>query len=137
MNGRTIPAAARLALALAVAAAWSLLAGAVEHTKDPPEAILKALAEKKAVLIDVREQFDWEKGHLRDARSLPLSKLTGKVSPAELQAVLPKDRVIYAHCAAGVRCLKAAEVLKAHGYEVRPIKEGYRELLKVGFPKAD
>ncbi len=37
----------------------------------------------------------------------------------------------------GVRCLKAADELKKLGYDVRPLKEGYKDLLKAGFAPAD
>lgn len=114
------------------------LAGAAqEHTKDSLSDIKKALADKKAVLLDVREKGEWDKGHLKDATLLPLSALRGDTLPKDLVQLLPKDKIIYAHCAVGKRCLTAAEILKKHGYEVRAIKEGYRGLLQAGFPNAD
>ena len=112
------------------------LLSAQEHTKDSLEQVEKALAERKAVLLDVREKAEWDKGHLKDAKLLPLSLLRGNELPKDLAQLLPKDKIIYAHCAAGKRCLTAAEVLRKAGYDVRPIKEGYTDLLKRGFPKA-
>ena len=50
---------------------------------------------------------------------------------------LPKDKVIYCHCRAGGRALLAADILKKLGYDVRPMKEGYEDLLKAGFIKSD
>lgn len=44
---------------------------------------------------------------------------------------------MYLHCGSGVRTLKAADELKKLGYDVRPLKPGYKELLKAGFEKAD
>lgn len=113
----------------------STSARAAEHTKDPPETVKKALADKKAILLDVREQFEWDAGHLQDAQLLPLSKLKGD-DLKELIKDLPKDKPIYAHCKAGGRCLAAAEILIKLGYDVRPIKLGYQDLLEAGFPKA-
>ncbi len=106
------------------------------HTKDSLAMVKKALADKKAVLLDVREQTEWDDGHIKDAKSLPLSVLQGKIKAENLARVLPKGQVIYCHCAAGGRCLKAAEVLREHGYDVRPLKPGYQALLKAGFPPA-
>ena len=33
--------------------------------------------------------------------------------------------------------LTAADLLKKQGYDVRPLKDGYKDLLKAGFPKAE
>ena len=35
------------------------------------------------------------------------------------------------------RCLKAAELLKGKGYDTRPLKAGYDDLVKAGFPTAE
>jgi phage shock protein E len=108
---------------------------AAEHTKDAPADVRKAVMEKKAVLVDVREADEWADGHLKLAVALPLSKLKD-AKAGDLPAELAKDQPIYLHCASGKRCLKAADKLKALGYDVRPMKQGYDELLKAGFEKA-
>jgi rhodanese-related sulfurtransferase len=110
---------------------------AADHTKDTPEQVKKALADKSAVLIDVREQKEWDAGHLKDAKLLSLSKIKAGVPEAELLKTLPKGKVVYLHCKAGGRCLTAADELKKYGYDLRPLKEGYEDLLKAGLPKAD
>jgi rhodanese-related sulfurtransferase len=113
------------------------LAAAQEHTTDTPDQVKKALAARSAVLIDVREPKEWDAGHLQGAGLLPLSKLKTGVPADELAKALPKGKVVYLHCKAGGRCLTAAEILKKEGYDVRPLKEGYADLLKAGFPKAE
>ncbi len=109
---------------------------AVEHTKDSLATVQRGVAEQKAVLVDVREKEEWEDGHLRDARLLPLSALEQGVRKEDLAKVLPKDKVIYLHCAAGGRCVQAAAILKKQGYDVRPLKPGFDALLDAGFPSA-
>ena len=52
------------------------------------------------------------------------------------QPIWPKDKPIYLHCASGVRCLQAAEILKKQGYDARPLKDGYKDLVDKGFVKA-
>lgn len=111
-------------------------ASAAEHTTDSLDAVKKAVADNKAVLLDVREKAEWEQGHLRDAKFLALSALRRGVEADELAHVLPKDKVIYCHCASGVRCLRAADLLKKSGYDVRPLKAGYKELVQSGFAPA-
>jgi rhodanese-related sulfurtransferase len=126
----------RSLMALTMALMLVVLANAQEHTKDSLEQVKKGIADKKAVLIDVREKTEWDKGHLKDAKLLPLSALKGDTLPKNIAELLPKDKVIYAHCAAGGRCLTAADILRKAGYDVRPLKDGYTNLLKEGFPKA-
>jgi rhodanese-related sulfurtransferase len=49
---------------------------------------------------------------------------------------LPKDKVIYTYCEVGMRSLKAGRVLSEKGFQVRPLKPGYQDLLKAGFKNA-
>jgi len=109
---------------------------AAEHTSDTPADVMKALAEGKAVLLDVREQAEWDDGHLKDARLLPLSVLKAGPKAEDVARVAPKGKVIYCHCRSGVRSLQAAAVLQKLGYDVRPLKQGYADLLKAGFAAA-
>lgn len=108
---------------------------AADHTPDSLGTVQRGIREQKAILVDVREAEEWEEGHLRDARLLPLSTLR-EANPATIGRALPKDKVIYLHCAAGGRCLQAAELLQKQGYDARPLKPGYEALLKAGFPAA-
>ena len=112
-------------------------ARAADHTKDTPEEIKKALADGKAVLLDVREKDEWDDGHLKDAKLLPLSALKAGAKAEDVAKVAPKDTIVYCHCGSGVRCLKAADELKKLGYDVRPLKPGYKDLLKAGFEPAE
>jgi rhodanese-related sulfurtransferase len=110
---------------------------AAEHTTDTPEQVKKAVAEGKAVLIDVREAKEWDAGHLKDAKSLPLSALKAGVPAEELEKLIPAGKVVYLHCAAGARCLTAADLLRKAGRDVRALKPGYRALLDSGFTPAE
>ena len=113
------------------------LARAADHTKDTTEEVKKAIADGKAVLLDVREKSEWDDGHLKDAKLLPLSSLKGGAKAEDVAKVAPKDKIVYCHCGSGVRCLKAADELKKLGYDVRALKPGYKDLLKAGFESAE
>ena len=115
----------------------AVVVGAAEPTKDSLEDVKKNLEGKKAVLVDVRESDEWQSGHLAVAQFLPLSQLREGISDEELEKRLPKKKVIYTHCASGFRSCTAADVLGELGYEVRPLKPGYEDLLKAGFRKAE
>ena len=106
------------------------------HTKDSIDTIKSNLKDGKALLIDVREQREWDAGHLKGAILMPMSKLNKDEQLPELLKLLPKDKIIYAHCKAGGRALMCGDILKANGYDVRPLKPGYDELLKAGLEKA-
>jgi rhodanese-related sulfurtransferase len=108
-----------------------------DHTKDSLDTVKKAVAENKAVLVDVREKGEWNNGHIKDATSLPLSMLRAGTKAADVARILPAGKIIYCHCAAGVRSLKAADALKKLGYDVRALKPGYADLIKAGFPPAE
>ena len=108
----------------------------VRHTRDPLATVKQSVAEKRAVLVDVREVSEWDNGHLKDALLLPLSRIRAGISADELMRLLPKDQPIYLHCGAGGRCLLAASSLRKHGYDLRPLKPGFEELIQGGFSRA-
>ncbi len=112
-----------------------LLAQEVEHTQDPLDAVKAALEKKEAVLLDVREHGEWDRGHLEAARLLPLSVLR-KASAADVEKSLPRKTIVYLHCHSGARVLPAARLLKEFGYDARPLKQGFEVLRQSGFSEA-
>lgn len=113
----------------------------LKHTTDTPAEIREKIAAGKAVLVDVREPEEWKEGHLALALLLPLKQLKTDSAEADftdkLAKTLAKDKIVYAHCKAGGRCLMAGQILRQAGYDVRPLKPGYEDLLKLGFDKAE
>ena len=109
---------------------------AADLTNDPLPTVQENLATHKAVLVDVREPGEWKEGHVEGAISLPLSSLKKDVDTSTLEHQLPKDKIVYTHCVMGVRALKAAKILEKLGYNIRPLKAGYEDLVKAGFEKA-
>jgi len=81
-----------------------------------------------------------DRGHLKDAKLVPLSLLKKDGTPTELGKALPKDLpkdiIVYVHCASGFRCLEAAPLIRKQGYETRALSAGYKDLLKSGFSQA-
>lgn len=70
----------------------------------------QAVTTGRAVLLDVREQSEWQAGHVPQARHLVLGQLD------EHQADLPTDRPIITVCRSGRRSAIAANTLTRHGY---------------------
>ena len=112
-------------------------ARAAEHTKDSLPTVKKNIAAEKAVLVDVREKAEWDRGHVEGAVFLPLSELRKGIDVESLAKRLPKKRIVYTHCAVGVRSCTAADLIVKFGYDVRPLKPGYKNLLEAGFEKAE
>ncbi len=107
------------------------------HTTDSLATVQEKLADEEAQLVDVREQAEWDKGHVEGAVLLPLGRLAKQHDDATLAKQLDKKKIVYTHCASGHRCKLAADILREAGYDVRPLKQGYRDLLKAGFAKAE
>ncbi len=126
--------------ACVLVAAFVTPAFSVEPTKDSLDVVKENLAQKKAILVDVREEDEWKAGHLSQATAVPLSMLKQGAGAKEFATVLaqqvPKDRIVYVHCKSGKRALESADILKKFGYDVRSLKPGYEDLLQAGFPKA-
>ena len=126
------------AAGIAVITAVTLVvsAFAAEHTKDSLKVVKESVDAKKAVLIDVREKSEWDKGHVEGAVFLSLSDLQAGVEAKSLAEKMPKGKIIYTHCVVGKRSVTAGNILEKQGYDVRPLKAGYEELLQAGFKKA-
>ncbi len=103
------------------------------HTKDTLDEVKQAVAAGTAVLIDVREQAEWDAGHVKGAVLLPLSRIRDGVPAEELAKLVPAGKRVYLHCGRGGRCLTAAELLTLAGRDLRPLKAGYNDLVKAGF----
>jgi len=114
---------------------------AADHTKDTLDVVKKNLVEKKAVIVDVRSDKEWEAGHLEGAIHLPITEIEkvkeDKTALTKLLAdKLPKDKIIYVHCGAGGRAKKACTIGEASGFDLRGLKPGYQALVDAGLEKA-
>ena len=69
-------------------------------------------AEKKAVIIDVREDGEWNTVHIPGAIHIPLAQLNNRLS--ELQPY--KNSGIITQCRSGARSAKALDILKSAGF---------------------
>lgn len=106
------------------------------HTMDAMKDVKKRIESKSAILLDVREQSEWNSGHLKHATLVPLSKIKANTLTDKMKKKLVKGKPIYVHCAAGGRVLTVSKLLRRKGYDIRPLKDGYPKLLDMGFEKA-
>jgi ArsR family transcriptional regulator len=87
------------------------------------EDLLARLHEGLAIVLDVRPEDEFSLGHLPGALNIPLAALERHL------AELPKDQEIVAYCR-GPYCVlsfEAVATLRARGYQVRRLEDGYPE----------
>jgi rhodanese-related sulfurtransferase len=129
-----------LSPALILLFAAAPLVPAAELTTDSLETIEKNLGDRRAILVDVREVSETNKGYIDGAILVPLSLLQEGSRDEQFGEVLaqrlPKKAIVYLYCGAGVRCRTAADVLVRLGYEARPLKHGFADLAREGFVTA-
>lgn len=75
----------------------------------PSEAL--ELLDGDAILLDVREESEWDAGHAPMASFIPLAEL-----PDHLDE-LPRDRLIICTCRSGGRSMRAATFLQESGFD--------------------
>jgi NADPH-dependent 2,4-dienoyl-CoA reductase/sulfur reductase-like enzyme/peroxiredoxin family protein/rhodanese-related sulfurtransferase/TusA-related sulfurtransferase len=80
---------------------------------------------ERTVLLDVREEAEWQVDHLAGAYHIPLGELRARVGE------LPKEKEIFVYCAVGQRAHTAVRILQQLGYNVANIKGGFRILKAV------
>jgi rhodanese-related sulfurtransferase len=94
----------------------------------PAEALRLAEA-GEVLLLDVREQHEWDAGHARAAVHLPLRTLP--------QDPPPRDRPVVAVCHYGGRSGMAAQALADAGYDVRNLAGGMDAWERAGLEVVD
>jgi len=92
--------------------------------------LLARLRDDAVTLLDVRPEDEYMAGHIPTARNIPLKTLEAKMSD------LPNDREIVAYCR-GPYCVlsfQVVEALRAKGFKVRRLADGYPEWKAAGLP---
>ncbi|MES3022708.1 MAG: rhodanese-like domain-containing protein [Pseudomonadota bacterium] len=87
----------------------------------------------KTLILDVREPAEFEKGHLRDAKNIPLAELDKRIAELEKS----KSRTIIVVCQSGTRADRAAVALGKAGFaEVVSLDGGIGAWTTAGLPLA-
>lgn len=85
--------------------------------------------EPAAFLLDVREPWEYQAGHVPGAQLIPLGELEQRVKE------VPRDRPILAICHSGQRSLAAAGYLQQLGYaSVSNVDGGTAAWIERGYP---
>lgn len=72
---------------------------------------VRTLVESNAFIVDVREEYEYKKGHIKGAINIPLSRLRNRISE------IPRDKPVYIHCRTGQRSYNAVLALQNLGYD--------------------
>jgi ArsR family transcriptional regulator len=94
------------------------------------EELIGRLSRSEVTLLDVRPENEFALGHLPGALNIPLPELERRL------ADLPAGREIVAYCR-GPYCVLAFEAvaaLRARGFKVRRLEDGYPEWKAAGLP---
>ncbi|MET8404537.1 rhodanese-like domain-containing protein [Streptomyces sp900116325] len=90
-------------------------------------------ADAPAVLLDVREQAEWDAGHAPNAVFAPLSALAaGAALPTAAQG-----RPLVVICRSGNRSQKAARLLAERGEQAVDVVGGMKDWAAAGHPVVD
>jgi rhodanese-related sulfurtransferase len=79
-------------------------------------------------LLDVREQDEWDAGHIEGAQHIPLGELAARLEE------VPRDRTVVAVCRSGGRSDRAAKGLRARGYASENLDGGVTAWSRAGMP---
>lgn len=94
-----------------------------------PAEVAELLATDKILLVDVREPYEFDAGHIENAVLFPMSIF----DPADLPD--PEGRMIVFQCATGIRSANAARASMAAGLpHQRHLRGGIRSWVMAGLP---
>ena len=103
--------------------ALSAISKSEENSTDVEASDIENLVKNKEFLLDVREDYEYQDGHIKGAVNLPLREILEK------KDTLPKDKDIYVYCRSGHRSADAVNFLKSLGFEkVHNVEGGFIDI---------
>jgi rhodanese-related sulfurtransferase len=81
-----------------------------------------------AIVLDVREPYEYAEGHVPGARLVPMGRL------AQIWSQLPRTEPVYLICASGNRSLTAADFLARAGIQALSVAGGTGAWRRAGRP---
>lgn len=106
---------------------------------EPEEIILPTLtatelqsaldAHQPMLVLDVREQYEWDQVHLPDTLHIPMNSVPDRLPE------LPHDRPIVVMCAHGSRSYSVAHYLRQQGFDARNLNGGITSVVRANKAK--
>ena len=103
--------------------ALNVISKSEESSTDIEAKDIENLLKNKEFLLDVREEYEYQNGHIKGAVNLPLREILSQ------KDALLKDRDIYVYCRSGHRSADAVNFLKSLGFDkVYNIEGGFIDI---------
>ncbi len=93
-----------------------------------PHLVAERLAAGAAEVIDVREAYEWEAGHVPGSRHVEIERV------ASAAPTIPRDRPVAFLCRGGVRAGMVATAFRAAGYDAFNVRGGLTAWVTAGLP---
>ena len=74
---------------------------------------IKDFVNKGAVIIDVRTPGEFQGGHIKGSKNIPLNTIGNQI-----ESIKKLNKPVIACCASGMRSAQATSILKSNGIEV-------------------
>ncbi|MEQ8685950.1 MAG: metalloregulator ArsR/SmtB family transcription factor [Imperialibacter sp.] len=102
------------------------------HSMEPisTDQLLKKLASNEVIVLDVRPEQEYQRGHIHKALSIPIEQLNKRIHE------LSKTKEIIAYCR-GPLCVfadQAVELLLEKGFNANRMEEGFPDWAAMGLP---
>jgi rhodanese-related sulfurtransferase len=94
---------------------------------DPPEAARRHAA-GELILVDVREPYEWEAGHVPGSSHIEMERVASEAGE------IPRDQPVAFICLGGVRSGMVTQAFRAAGYEAFNVKGGFASWVALGLP---
>lgn len=93
-----------------------------------PERAHELVASGGAIIVDVREQHEWDAGRINGARHIPLEHLSAQAP------TLPTDTAVIFQCRLGARSLMAAQAFRRADFDAWSMAGGLLAWSGTGLP---
>lgn len=87
---------------------------------------LAVALDEGALVIDVREHMEWQRGHIPGTRLLPMSQLGARVGE------LDRSTRLYVICQSGNRSGAMTDALRGMGFDAWSVQGGVNAWLRAG-----
>ena len=93
-----------------------------------PAETARRMAEEDLLLVDVREDYEWDAGRVPGSRHIPIEDVASKA------ASIPADRPVAFICLAGARSAMVTRAFRDAGYRAFNVAGGFAQWFDQGLP---
>jgi rhodanese-related sulfurtransferase len=93
-----------------------------------PEEVARRVAEGDLLLVDIREQYEWDAGHVPGSRHVEIERVASRAP------TIPRDQAVAFLCRGGVRAGMVATAFRAIGYDAYNVRGGFTRWFEHDLP---